>query len=298
MQAQAIAIGRRYITGNSNVGQGAGTGTVKATTLVGRVYAECDVGEIDRPARRRNAAAVRRCRVTADRGVRHGQRPSRIDRDTRTVCSHVATLNRQVGHRDVCTQDVEHAIERIAIDDGRICRVAVDDDVVGYVEITGIRGILASPGNSQRVGAGRNRDRVRAGNRVRPNDAGTQRTIIRRVVGVSDVTARTYPRRPVDREQWTMRGRAGFGRVDVPAVGAVADERPAMIRSSVRPGLQSSGQSGDYLRARAGGIRDLCIVYRHRLDVVRLDAVRHRVPGRGLGPGHQHPVQPDLRTCR
>lgn len=38
-------------------------------------------------------------------------------------------------------------------------------------------------------------------------------------------------------------------------------------------------------------------MYRQRLDVVRLDAARHRVPSCGFRPGDEHTVQSNLRAA-
>ena len=89
-----------------------------------------------------------------------------------------------------------------------------------------------------------------------------------------------------------------LGRGEIPSVTAVANDRPSEVRCSIRPRLQRRGQTRDRFRPRTGRIGHLCVERGPRLDVVRLNATGHRVPGRCFGPGHQHAVQPDLRTGR
>ena len=108
----------------------------------------------------------------------------------------------------------------------------------------------------------------------------------------------SLPRTPVHGQQRAVSGRSVFRRIKFPRVGAVGDNRPAEIRCSRGPCLQCRGQTGNRLRSCAVGSSDLRIERRRRLDIIRLNTVSHRIPGRRFIPGHQHSVEPDLRERR
>src|SRR5262249_601476 len=81
-------------------------------------------------------------------------------------------------HRGARGQDVEHAIERLAVDDGRGSAVTRDADGARNVEIAGGGLVFTGPGARDQIRACRQADDVGAEDRVGLLDRGAQRAMV------------------------------------------------------------------------------------------------------------------------
>ena len=170
--ANTSTIGRGCIVRDSDVGQRTRSQAIQTSTLVGRVSAQSHIGE-DNGARARNAATVSgRISSQSTRGYRCGT--CCADGDAATLSTDVAVTNRQIRERRTDVQDLENAINAVRLNDRCTCGIAVDDDVIGDIEITGCGQVFSRSDERQRVGPRRQGESICTGIAVCPGDAGSQ----------------------------------------------------------------------------------------------------------------------------